>query len=318
MVDETNDDVYGELGLSDWPDVLDRDAAVSSIAAFYEVLGATDDIGLTITSDFENEVKAHLEPAWAAVFIQDRGPYGRCMAKTILKGDGRQVVIVDVHLFVTGAPNPEPTFRHEALHALMNRRGESLNHSRDTIADHNGVHPDVIALAGIAAEEYRVERAVRPPQDDLWLSFESLCVAGHNAIQEAAVAYFYDHDVRAIWDTVMRAFSPMTVQAANVAAWIDAGGLQIPRLHNPELHKRMLGEPWSNLISSFRKLPSAEVEAARNDLDRLVIEIAHRFDEWLAQIGFGCEVLNDGSLYFHVHEHEDWTTRGLADEMSAT
>jgi len=75
-----------------------------------------------ITSDFEDQVKAHLEPAWAAVFRQDRGPYGRCMAKTMIKGDGRQVVVADVHLFLKDAPSPEPILRHEALHALIHLR----------------------------------------------------------------------------------------------------------------------------------------------------------------------------------------------------
>lgn len=240
-MEEADADIYEELGISDWPEVLDRDAAVAAVAAFYEILGDTEDVDLMITSDFENEVKAHLEPAWAAVFTQERGSYGRCMAKTIPKDDGRQIVIADVHLFLTGAPSPEPTFRHEALHALIHLRGESLNRSRDTIADHDGVHPDVVAMAGIAAEEYRVERSVERRRDDMWSSFEALCVAGHNAIREAAVVYFYNHDVQAIFDTVMNAFSPMTVQAAYVAAWIDADDLELPRLENVALDQRMLG-----------------------------------------------------------------------------
>jgi len=44
-----------------------------------------------------------------------------------------------MHLFLKDAPSPEQTFRHEALHVLIHRRGESLNRSRDTIANHDGV-----------------------------------------------------------------------------------------------------------------------------------------------------------------------------------
>lgn len=316
-MDRSDGDIYEELGFSDWPDVLDREAAVESIAAFYEVVGQSENLGLTITSTFENEVKAHLEPAWAAAFMQDRGPYGRCMAKTMTKEDGGQVVIVDVDLFLKGAPSPVPMLRHEALHVLLHNRGESLNRSRDTIAERDGVHPDVVALAGIAAEEYRVERAVRPPWDALWSSFEDLCAAGHNAIHEAAVAYFYYHDVEAIWDAVMRAFSPMTVQAAYTAAWIDVRGLQTPCLEDSALDARMLGRAWPELIRAFRKLPAADVEASREELEATVIEIAHRFDDWLRVIGFGCEQLDDARLYFHVYEHENWVTRGLVDDNPA-
>jgi hypothetical protein len=317
LVDASDDDIYEELGLSEWPDVLDREAAVESIAAFYEIVGHRKDVGLTITSEFENEVQAHLEPAWAAAFMQDRGPYGRCMAKTMTKDDGSQVVIVDVHLFLKGAPSPVPTLRHEALHVVMHDRGESLNGSRDTIADRDGVHPDVVALAGIAAEEYRVERAVRPPWDGLWSSFENLCAAGHNAIHKAALAYFYDHDVEAIWDSVMRAFSPITVQTAYVAACIDSADLQTPCLDNSALDARMLGGAWRKVISAFLKLPAADVEASREEIETTVIEIAHRFDDWLRVIGFGCEQLDDGRLYFHVYEHENWVTRGIVDDSAA-
>jgi hypothetical protein len=316
-VDNADADIYEELGISDWPEVLDRDAAVESIVAFYGILGNTDYVDLIITSDFEDQVKAHLEPAWAAVFTQDRGPYGRCMAKTMTKDDGRQVVIADVHLFLKGQPSPEATMRHEALHALVHLRGESLNRSRETIADHDGLHPDMVALAGIAAEEYRVERAVKPGRDELWSSFEALCIAGHNAIHTAAIAYFHDHDVQAIWDTVMNAFGPLTVQAAYVAAWIDADDVQVPRLQNAALDQRMLGGPWRAVVAVLRTLPAADIETDRGALDAIVIEAAHRFDDWLNQIGFACEELPEGGSYFHVHEHEDWTTRGTVDPTPA-
>jgi hypothetical protein len=49
---------------------------LESIAAFYELVGYTADVGLTITSHFEEEVTAHLEPALAAAFIQDGGRSG--------------------------------------------------------------------------------------------------------------------------------------------------------------------------------------------------------------------------------------------------
>jgi hypothetical protein len=147
-----------------------------------------------------------------------------------------------------------------------------------------------------------------PSWDELWSSFEALCIAGHDAIRRAAVAYFYDHDIQAIWDTVMRAFAPLTVQAAYAAAWIDVGDFDIPSLKNAALGKRILGETWPEIVAGFRALPPADVETSRNDLNAAVIEIAHRFDRWLGEIGFGCEQLDDGSLYFHIYEHQDWAT----------
>jgi hypothetical protein len=314
-MDNTDDDIYEALGISDWPDELDRVAAVDAIVAFYAVLGGyTEEVELIITSEFEDQVKAHLEPAWAAVFTQDRGPYGRCMAKTMLKADDRQVVIVDVHLFLKDAPSAAPIFRHEALHALLHRRGESTNRSRETIANHDGIHPDLVAMAGIATEEYRVERGVTPERDELWTSFEALCGAAHDAIHDAAIDYYYDHDVQAIWDTVMKAFSPLTVQAAYVAAWLDADDLATPRLENDALDERVLGATWPHVISALRTLLAADTEVDRVTLDAMVIAIAHKFEDWLDAIGFACEQLPDGGLHFHVHDHEDWATRAAVGQ----
>ena len=238
------------------------------------------------------------------------------MAKTMLKPDGHQVVVADVHLFLRDAPSAEPVFRHEALHALLHLRDESTNNSRQTVAKHAGIHPDLVALAGIAAEEYRVERAVDPERDQLWTSFEALCAAAHDAIHEAAITYYRFHDVEAIWDTVMNAFGPITVQAAYVAAWLDTDELDTPRLENTDLDSRMLGDAWPPVIVALRALPSAEVETDRTALDAMVITIARRFEEWLAEIGFACEQLPDGQLFFHVHEHEDWVTRGAVGQTS--
>jgi hypothetical protein len=240
------------------------------------------------------------------------------MAKTMTTPEGGQVVVADVHLFLKGAPDPVSTFRHEALHVVLAQRDESLSRSRETILDRDGLHPDLVALAGIVAEEYRVERAVPPRAELLWAGFEALTVAAHNAIRTAAVAYFYDHDVPAIWETVMRAFSPMTVQAAYIAAWLDAGQLPTPSLARPILADRMLGVAWPGVLAALRTLPDATIPANREALDTAVVNLAHRLDEWLEEIGFGCEQLDDGQLYFHVYEHEEWATRAFIDESPGT
>jgi hypothetical protein len=249
----------GSLGL---PHVLDRDAAIDSIAAFAEVVGDMDGVSITITSDFENQVRAHLDPKWANVFNQDRGPYGRCMAKTIKKDDGSQVVLFDVHLFLKELPSPERTFRHEALHALINRRGESVFDARDTLSDHADIHPDLVALAGIAADEYRVDRSLNQTSEDPWQSFGTLCVAAHNAIHVASVSYFYNHDTGAIMDAVMRAFSPMTGQAAYIAAWIDAHNRSAP---HPGGRRAPRTDAWQAVEGGARRVPEAPAGGHRDD-----------------------------------------------------
>jgi hypothetical protein len=306
---EAEIDIYEAYGVAKWPDLLDRDAAIEAIDSFWDIVEEPDRVTLIIAPEFEKEVKSHLDAELAAAFTQDRGAYGRAMGKAIPKADGTQVVIVDIQMFLKGAPSPEPTLRHEALHVLLHQRSESSNQSRETSEDHEGLHPDMVALAGIAAEEYRVERAVDRPQEGIWSSFEALCAAGHDAIHTAAVAYYYDHDVEAIWRAVIGAFSPMTVQSAYLAVWVDAAGVPVPSLADTELSERMLGEGWSEVVAAFCRLPPADTPVPHSELATAVIEIAHRFDDWLADIGFACEQVGDG-LRFDVYEHEDWVMRG--------
>jgi hypothetical protein len=305
-------DIYEELGVAGWPETLDRDAAVDAMVAFYTIVGDVDNVQLIITSEFEKTVKEHLEPEWAAVFAQERGAYERVAGKTIPKADGSQVVVIEVGLFGVGNADPVPTVRHEAFHALMNRRGESLDTSREPVDNEDDLHPDIVAMAGIAAEEYRVERAVERQPTTLWDSFQALCVAAHDVIHDASAAYGRDHDVQAIWNKVMGAFSAMTVQAANVAAWLHCADRPMPALGNAELAARMLGESWPAVIESFRQLPPADVETPRKSLENAVMEIADRLDDWLADIGFRCLTSEGARLDSRVYENARWSARAPA------
>ena len=172
-------------------------------------------------------------------------------------------------------------------------------------------------MAGIAAEEYRVQRAVyeRFP-DDPWGSFPSLCVAGHNAIHEAAVNYYWDptKNGQPVMETVMRAFSAMTTQAGYVAAQLEVAGRPTPSLDDPELNERMLGNQWRQVITDLRKLPPADERIDRDELETAVLRVAAGLVRWLNHMGFGAELLDNGSTYFHVYEHEDWVRRGPANK----
>jgi hypothetical protein len=276
------------------------------------VLGDDGDNELFISSSFESEVKDRLDPAHAAVFTQDRGDYGTVMAKTLPRSDGTSVVIFDVRLFLKGLPPPEAMFRHEAFHVLLHGCGESTNESRTQLSATADIHPDLVGMAGIAAEEYRVQRATyeRFP-DDPWGNFEALCVAAHNQIQDAAVSYAWDpfKDVGPIHTSVMQAFAALTTQAGYIAAQLDSSDQNTPAVGNDALHERMLGPAWDAVIHELRKLPPADRRVGRSELDVAVLAVAERFVEWFAQIGFRVELLGDGSTFFHVYEHEDWVMR---------
>ena len=144
------------LGLDSWPPELDRDAVGPALRAFAEVVGDTEDYELIITSDFEEQVRERMEPELAAAFYQDRGAYGKAMAKTLREHDGRVVVVFDVQLFARDVAHPaEATFRHEALHVVLIGNGENTFDSRASLAERSELSPELVAMAGIAVEEYQ-------------------------------------------------------------------------------------------------------------------------------------------------------------------
>lgn len=286
--------------------------------AFAEVAGEAVDYELVITSDFEGQVRAHLEAEEAAAYFQDRGDYGTAMAKTLPQADGRAVVVFDVRLFARGAAHPvEATFRHEALHVVLLGNGENTFDSRASLAGRSGLAPELVAMAGIAIEEFRVQLAVHERfPDDPWGSFQTLCAASHDAIHRAAVDYYWDpvKDVQAFRTAVLTAFAAMSTQVGYVAAQMQVGGLPTPSLEDGRLDERMLGEPWKQVIARLQELPSAEERIERDELEKAVLTVAGLLDEWLIQIGFKDEPLEDGTIFFHVFEHEDWVQRGVVGE----
>ena len=148
------------LDLESWPPELDRDAVGPALQAFAEAVGDDVECELVITSDFEGQVRDRMEPEIAAAYFQDRGDYGTAMAKTLRAADGRVSVVFDVRLFARGAAHPVPaTFRHEALHVLLGREGESTFDSRGSLAERCELSPELVAMAGVAVEEYRVQLA---------------------------------------------------------------------------------------------------------------------------------------------------------------
>jgi len=147
-------------------------------------------------------------------------------------------------------------------------------------------------------------------------SFQALCAASHDAIHRAAVDYYSDpgKDVQAFRTAVLTAFAAMSTQIGYVAAQLQISGLPTPSLDDGRLDERMLGEAWKQVIARLRELPSAEKRVERDELEGAVLAAAGLLAEWLGQIGFKDEPLEDGTLFFHVFEHEDWVQRGVVGE----
>ena len=82
------------------------------------------------------------------------------MGKTLAQDDGSVDVIVDARVFSLGEPpgTPERTLEHEALHVAIGQRGETLHDLRNRSDSPASAYGITLEVAGIACEEFRVER----------------------------------------------------------------------------------------------------------------------------------------------------------------
>lgn len=308
------------LGLEDWPEELDPDDAYASLKAFWSVLQDDSDCEVVITSNLDDEVRAELPEELSIHFARDRGDYGRVAGKTIAREDGTYVVIVDAQAFRRDTPSAESLLRHEAHHVVLHRRQEATVRSYTRLTDKTDLHPEFLAMAGLAVEEFRVQRAVYPDfPDDPWSAFEAMCVASHDRIRTSALKLFFDpfKNIAPVKDTVMAAFTALTTQTAYIAAQLVTEARATPALKDVDLDRRLLGEPWRAVVSSLRALPPADERMSEKPLLASVLDIAAAVDVWLKHAGFS-ESVRDNATHFGIHEHKAWCLREpLSREQAA-
>ncbi len=144
------------------PERLDVDALGEAVEAAAAIAPDVD-LRVVVSGDFENYVRER--DSWAPVqeYVQDR-LVGYAIGKIVECADGSAELLVDASVVDVDRDeydSPTRTFVHEVLHLLIGRRGETLNGRRARLGYQRGSAIGSFAgMAGIAGEEFRVERAL--------------------------------------------------------------------------------------------------------------------------------------------------------------
>lgn len=262
-----------------------------------------------LSADFAATVRARTtDPIEKATYGTDRG-FGEVGAKTLQ--DGNQSVIVFQAPYLAG-PRVEADgervrdalIAHESHHVTLQQRGETLSDIRvrhdlsgDTAA---GLF---LALAGIAAEEYRVDLALfeeglgwAPSQTDSL--GESLPVLRDAFLRAITLRYSGEPIDRPFRD-VLAAFRNLVVLAAYVAAADVGTGGRIAPSQLEQGWERLIGPQYAGWRGALESIPSAAQALPRTEGDRLATSLVPLLSAWLRHIGFTMEDTYRG-LYFDV------------------
>jgi hypothetical protein len=295
---------------------FDAEALAQAVARLGALVADTTRVRLNVTSDFDHAVRHAVrhDPAYAVRYTRERD-VGFAVAKTITQPDGTIDVIVDAGLFSRAAlpGDAARTFEHEALHIAIEERGESLNDLRGhrPVAESSSARI-FASMAGVSAEEYRVERVLwrRGPgavrSDSHRAQFGEIAWRIEGTIRAASSVYERGLDLPLIGRAVSDAFLALATSTAYVAAEIDATGGERDVDVAADVYARLLGPRWRAVIDELRRLPPGDVPTRVDRLDVQAYRVAGRLEDWLAHIGFSWVDGADGALSFGVLNAGRW------------
>jgi hypothetical protein len=295
------------------PPEFDQEALAEAVQCLQEIVGTADRVNLTITSEFRDRVRELVEDEdCAANYEQDR-EHAFTLAKVIHRSDGSIEVVVYAGLFDRARPygSPLAVFEHEALHVAITLRDESLNDLRIRNAGANlPVPSDIVAMAGVASEEYRVERllaaAGHEGRTPYGASFEDAARRVHRQIARDVDEYRDHLDIRRLAGGVLGGFHALATYTGYVAGEIAAAGAS-PKEFGvaEEVDDQILGPAWREVLEALIELPPADQPTARSELDDLAMKVAERLQDWLTAIGFEVREVK-GFVNFQVLNPAQW------------
>jgi hypothetical protein len=311
-VDEEPATVEASEG-SGLPPGYDEEALALCREIFWGLVEDPEKVKLTITSEFRDTVRELIEDKeYAASYEQDR-PQAFALAKTIpISGDTQHVVVFS-EVLRDGRPYgpPEATFEHEALHVLIAQHGESLYDLRQRGAvGEVDVQGDLLGMAGVACEEYRVERVLAAAGHESRslhsAGFEEAARRLYREAEAGVRRYAQDGDLRALAGAVLNGFHALATASAYLAAELAAEGTGAMDIAFPEeVENLMLGEPWREVIVALMELPAAAEPTEPAELEALAFTLGALLGEWLEYFGF--EVVDrDGMTNFTILAPRQW------------
>jgi hypothetical protein len=199
---------------------VDLDAATQdAIEAGLTAVGAGD-VPVIVATDFASEIRTL---AGGHVYSADRIA-GTVAGKTIQVINGDTVIVLNAEVVPDLPPSRvERLAAHEACHALIDERGESLTWNETAAIESVGWHRVLVYMTANAVEEYRVESAVMgagyPVADEALPVYVADALMNANmASLEAVLAYRDSDDVLVLRDRALGLMDRYTKQLAHLVA----------------------------------------------------------------------------------------------------
>jgi hypothetical protein len=283
-------------------DELDVEALSSGVAEATRWLPAGADVTFIVTHNFEETVRGGIsDPELAAQYRQDR-VRGGAIAYVLETDGGPTEVVIDAS--VVALPDVDAAavrrlFAHESLHVAIRHREEDMTGRRARLGLERGsVRGSFAGLAGMAIEEFRVERALAqaglPLERSYYDGLPAFVEAVRASMEAGGDAADAEGDATPFLNAMLEGFEQlMTVVAYLLGDDIGSDGARSPDLSTLPA-PGWLETSYDALRNAFLDVPGAAVPILRRDLDVFADAIDDELRAWLSEIGLDIEDAPDG------------------------
>lgn len=288
------------------PDHLSSDMVGRAAAELAARVPDPAQIKLTFSGDFRKSVRERTDDVWERENYETGRLSGQAGARVMSHPDGSIDVVVDaaqVDPEITSDEALRRTIAHEAWHVATTARGESLNDIRVRRGlSGTSREGNFLALAGIAAEEFRVERALCEEGFPLGCEHRDqvpgMLELVRDEINDGMAIRFPGESVERCCQTVMTVFHRMSILLSYLAADEIVGGTAL-QVASP-LWDGLVGKNYVRFRDALAALPSAAAQSSLAELERRLPEITEVLETWLGDLGFWIEDREGNEMYWGI------------------
>lgn len=278
------------------PDRLDVDALAAGVAAAVNVT-KDPELRIVVSGAFEEYVRERDHVLAELPPYKQMRVRGQAVGKILTLVDGSRTMLVDASVLdVDRAQDEDPvrTFMHEALHLVIDRRGESTCGRRARLGYEPGTAVGAFAgVAGHIGEEYRVERALREagrPLDGSYRAQLGAVADDYAATLTGPLRNFEakrsEDAMSELLDVAARGFEDLTPVVAYLIGDDVGAGVRQPPPTDGDGPAQWFGVGYGRLYEPLAALPSATTPCTIEDLDEMLEPVTHALQDWFAAIGF--------------------------------
>jgi hypothetical protein len=288
------------------PATLDEAEVEAAAAVISRIAPLPSAARLVITGDFVASNRSRLSEKDGREYQTDR-TFGVAAARTLKLPDGTTDVLVSAPLMHSATAAEIGLVRlvsHEAYHVAIHQRDESLADIRVRHAipgmSHRGYFS---AVAGLVADEYRVEKALCDdgsfPHHGYRSTLQETLDTFRADLMDACLLRYPGEGITRTCESVLTSFSHIATLGGYLAAETVASDGRLGPDTTLASWRRFAGSSWDELVEALRQMPSAAVPTERSRLDTLTFALISPLDAWLHQVGFEIRDLDEG-FYFDV------------------